>query len=545
MKTKLLLTLFILCFFTAIKSQTPTWQWAKGAGAIDKYKCSDAGMAIVTDSYGNSYITGFFNNVATFGNYTLISNGANDIFVAKYDKNGNCIWVRKAGSNNSINCTTDDKGTGIGIDKNGNVYITGTFSGTALFGSLILVSGQKTSFIAKYDNNGNEIWAIKPTGILYSEDIAVDSYGNSYLTGYSIAAKYNSAGNLIYKTHLGSGADLYDVAVDKFGNAYVTGFLQDSTSIGTQKYISIGKRDALLIKIDSLGNLIWLKNYGTPGSGWNTPMAKGEGISVDDIGNIYFTGSFGVSGMGVSAINFGTITLITPTSNLGNDGVFIVKSDTNGNVLWAKQNLSGNAALTSIINDKFSNVYIAGGAYGILSFHNSQNYNCSTCAFIVKYDSLGNYIFCNVSGKYAGTAVDISVDSLCGIYVVGTFLATSGGSFGNYIPTPYGGSDIYIAKSNGGNGNGCNSPDGIFNFAENKSGFIIYPNPANNAIFLNFTSKIENANLIIYNLLGELQTSKTVNSENSNIDISSLASGVYVVEIKSENKISRQKFIKE
>nr|MDA3864149.1 SBBP repeat-containing protein [Deltaproteobacteria bacterium] len=136
----------------------------------------DWGQGIAVDSNGNIYITGRFYGTAEFGSTTLTSAGGNGVFIAKVDSSGNYLWAVKAGG------SSDDRGNGIAVDSNGNSYITGYFGGTAEFGSTTLTSaGGNGVFIAKVDSSGNYLWAVKAGGS--SDDrgngIAVDSNGNS------------------------------------------------------------------------------------------------------------------------------------------------------------------------------------------------------------------------------------------------------------------------------------------------------------------------------------------------------------------------------
>jgi len=557
MKTKLLISLFILCFYTTIKSQIPTWQWAKGAGAIDTLKSYDSGYAIATDNNGNSYVTGKFNQIATFGNFLIQSSGLHDIFLCKYDKNGTCLWVKKAGSG-----AYNDIGQGVDIDKNGNIYITGTFQGIATFGTLFLYSSLQNGFLAKYDNSGNEIWVKQLTTASYlnlstGNDIAVDDNGNSYVTGNGFVTKHDSSGNVIYNKIIPPG-QLYptDIDIDKYSNAFITGyFLKSPTIYGGQTYTPIGFTDAFILKVDVNGDPVWFNHYGTPlPQGGNAMLgvhAYGEGVSVDDEGNVYFTGKYGFYYTSATlSINIGSFTLTSPSNSSGSSpGIFTVKFDTNGNVTWAKQNLSGSGCGYSIINDKFKNTYVTGETYGsgTFSFDSNTIFNSTNgSVFIVKYDSLGNHVFSKISTGssclYGGSG--ISLDSLCGIYITGTSIFTL--SFGIYSTAFLGGGgkDVFVAKINGGYGIECNVQTDITNDENFSNAINIYPNPTNNFLTLKLAEKISEAEIKIYNLLGELQTNKIIANETNTIDVSLFATGIYVIEIVNEGNVSRQKFVK-
>ena len=88
--------------------------------------------------------SGTFEGTATFGDTTLSSAGGFDIFIAKYDGDGNFLWAAQAGG------TALDLGVGIATEGSGNSIVTGRFSGTATFGNTTLSSvGSWDIFIAK------------------------------------------------------------------------------------------------------------------------------------------------------------------------------------------------------------------------------------------------------------------------------------------------------------------------------------------------------------------------------------------------------------
>jgi len=138
-------------------AQPANFLWVEQAGGTD----IDIGRAIATDGSGNSIVTGEFSGTATFGDTTLTSDGSNDIFIAKYDGDGNFLWVEQAGG------TDIDIGRAIATDGSGNSIVTGEFRGTATFGDTTLTSVGSSFdiFIAKYDGDGNFLWVVQAGGL--------------------------------------------------------------------------------------------------------------------------------------------------------------------------------------------------------------------------------------------------------------------------------------------------------------------------------------------------------------------------------------------
>ena len=149
--------------------------WATQAGGTR----AGQGAGIAVDPRGNSYVAGFFSGTATFGagedneiDLTAAS-GFQDIFVAKYDRNGRLLWAARAGG------TADDGGFGIAADARGNSYVTGFFIGTATFG-------------AGEDNETELTTTASVTSSSPSTTGRVDSFGQSsqhQLEGTSPAAR--------------------------------------------------------------------------------------------------------------------------------------------------------------------------------------------------------------------------------------------------------------------------------------------------------------------------------------------------------------------
>lgn len=146
---------------------------------------------LVTDSAGNSYVTGYFYNTISIGTFTLNNTGSSfgNVFLTKINTNGNVLWAKQIGGINSSIGVQE-----IILDKKSNIYITGYFSGLTDFGGTILTDSTTADiYVAKYDSTGNLILAssvLKYTIFsgqavsLNSMGIVTDDIGNVYLTGY-------------------------------------------------------------------------------------------------------------------------------------------------------------------------------------------------------------------------------------------------------------------------------------------------------------------------------------------------------------------------
>ena len=173
--------------------------------------------------------------------------GGRDIFLLKYDTDGNLIWNKTWGG-------VETEESGRLAASNNRIYVTGTTSsyGYGVPGDMILL---------KYDTNGNLIWNKTWGGEDIERGTEVDiSQGYIYITGYTYSSgydvfllKYDMNGNLIWnKTWGGVGKD-DGIAIEIYDSAiYVVG----DTCYGE------GGGDVVLLKYADDGTLFWAKTWG-------------------------------------------------------------------------------------------------------------------------------------------------------------------------------------------------------------------------------------------------------------------------------------------
>jgi len=293
--------------FIAKYDPSGTQVWIKQFGS----SFSDQATGISTDSSGNSHVTG-----STYNR----SSGSNDAFIAKYDPSGTQVWIKQFGTFSS------DEAYGISTDSSGNIYVTGSTSGNLPNNSSL---GGKDAFIAKYDPSGTQVW-IKQFGSIGDDEataISTNSSGNVYVTGStsgsfpgnsyfggetdSFIGKYDANGNQLWVKQFGSSGDdeATGISTDSSGNVYVTGYT-NATLPGKSK---LGGKDAFVAKYDASGNQLWVKQFGSIGDD------EATAISTNSSGNVYVTGSTSGS--------------LPGKSNLGDSDAFAVEFDTDGNLL--------------------------------------------------------------------------------------------------------------------------------------------------------------------------------------------------------------------
>ncbi len=174
--------------------------WAKQIGTADFYSIGTSKIGV--DKSGNIYVSNYFYGSATFGigeptETTLQNSEQTAIFIAKFDNSGSLLWAKMAGGDGEVDFPV------IVIDDSNNTHVTGILSGSATFGAgeinetTLTALGFEDIFIAKYDSNGNLIWA-KSAGstsfYVSATAIAVDGFGNIYVTGVFLRTNYFRSG---------------------------------------------------------------------------------------------------------------------------------------------------------------------------------------------------------------------------------------------------------------------------------------------------------------------------------------------------------------
>nr|NQU91428.1 T9SS type A sorting domain-containing protein [Bacteroidota bacterium] len=135
--------------FIAKLDDTGNTKWINQAGGTGE----DIGMSLSRDNSDNIYLTGSFEDTATFGDTTITSLGYQDIFIAKYNSSGGLEWLQKAGGDWGAH------GASITTDDFGNFYVSGIFGGTAFFGNDSVVSnGWFDVYLAKFASSGKLQW---------------------------------------------------------------------------------------------------------------------------------------------------------------------------------------------------------------------------------------------------------------------------------------------------------------------------------------------------------------------------------------------------
>lgn len=534
-----------MAFFN-IRSQTFNWAKDEGLWAYDY------GMGVATDNTGNVYVAGKYEMAANFSGTNLPCNGVpdcnHDLFLAKYNSSGILTWVKTCGG------SLGDYAHALACDGSNYLYVSGEIEGAGNLvtfpGSTITLSamGDNDILLAKYDLNGNLIWA-KNDGGYYSEKalgVTYDNSGNVYMCGYytdtatfggittiygsgnndMFIAKYDAAGVFQWVRNAGGpGRDeMKSIKCDASGNIYVCGFYSNGTVFGSQTYsVSSGSYyDAFVAKYSANGTLQWVKTAG----GDYDEVAWG--VTTDNAGMIYIAGEFNASAM------FGSTQLITS----GNADVFVACYDANGNIQWAKR--AGGPLIDRArgIGSDGTNLFITG------QFGNSAMFGSSTVTavdssdiFFASFNNAGSFINAASVGGIPDSletlgyesGVAICADGFGNVYATGGLL--DGGTFGSINVTSYDRTDVFITQ--------ISQLVGVNNIIGSSKNIHIFPNPGTGVFTIDLSQfSTQKMDLTIFNCLGQIIEPKMIRSSSKiNLDLSAMEDGIYFIELKDNDKV--------
>lgn len=531
---KPLLTLIgTLFFYTISTGQTINCEWADFSTEGGSYCTS-----VAIDNNDNIFATGYFNYLS-IGDYDLSDDGMPirfDAFVIKYDTDGDIQWL------NPISNAGSCQGQRLSCDPDGNVIVGGTFENTVnILGQTLISDGFNDIFITKMDNEGDLIWnkQIKSTGGLSIESLETDNSGNSYLyiktsgevtqfddlstDAYFIVAKYDAAGNAewIKESFIGSGTiGSKPLAVSDAGDIYYTGGFTDTITFDDNTYISEGywyhdiiiypdslyvsTNDYFLAKIDANGNEHQIEIIGSHG---------------EEVGHAVATNETSVFVMG----RFTDTLALDANLYLTGGGGFLLRYDTSGNLLNYKQ-LADNIDVREI---KASADYLY-----VTGVRNSDIY-------LDKYDLEFNLVQSLRAGgtnSDYGSTVAVSPSD----FVVSGGIFYREAQFGDFLLEAQTSSfKFYIAKLD----TDLVPTASISETAE----FAVYPNPVASTLYGNTDIVNSSVNLRVFNNLGQLVLAELVNTDDAGalaINLSSLHTGLYFVELEFEDKKVVEKIIK-
>lgn len=368
----------------------------------------DRALGLCVDPFGNVYITGTCWGGLNWGSLSLYNSTSytDQIFVIKLDGNGNEIWMKNAGVDETGFWYSDDHGLDLASDSQGNIFVTGFISNNdnvpndAHF-DLITIPMQPSdslAFVAKLSNNGTWQWVETFDGIYLHRDNAV--------------------------------------AVDNEDNVYVTGGFAETSTFGSTTLTSFGEQDIYVVKYDNNGNFQFVVQVGGP------LTDRGDDITYGNDEHLYITGEFR------DEVLFGSDDLNNYGSPDDKD-IFVAKMTKAGEWIWATKagSAKGGDRGTGICANDQGNIFVSGQYKGQASFGdiNVDAEEGEIEIFVAAIDTLGKWRWVlEGGGPFDDRATSVAVDMNCNVYTTGYFESTI--SLGELDTNAIAGKDIFVAK---------------------------------------------------------------------------------------------------
>lgn len=505
------------------------WDWAKKEGGW----FLEYGWDCASDVSGNTYEIMEYYEDQNVNNIVYLPCISSSLLI-KYSANGSTQWARRICGYAVVS-----------VDNFGNCLVSGQVADNSLFENgnggydTVTTNGYSDAYVAKYSSSGVLLWIT-----LYSQTdqgesgvrIKVDASNNIYLLCHSstqfasrfIFSKFDSNGNILWNitSNWGyNGADEFDL--DKFANIYLIGNASSTTCIGQDTvYASASNRKIFICKIDSSGNVQWIKEE--PG------YADCSGLKVSSFGNIFITG----------------IVPLTYSASFGSTAIadinFLAKYDTSGNFIWLKTFSTSSYPLLEVDNSE--GIYLSASFSGSVVFYQDSLIiatQTSSSFFISKFNGNGNfqwYVKSNGSNSSKAIVQGSSRDSLNNIFITGKFQDSLilGSNILFYSDTgmlaPFG--DFFIIKL---------STNSLSNIGENNNvNFVsVFPNPSS-GIFTVDLGNCRDAKICVYDVLGSCLLKKDCLYDVApKIDLSSQPRGIYFMEIVSDGARAVKKIVLE
>jgi hypothetical protein len=362
-------SLGILLFVNGLDAQNASFTWAKQGGN----SLFTEGNVQVFNTDNGIVTAGNFIDTAQFGEEEITSNGASDIYIARFDENGNLGQIQSFGSEN------EELIKFLKVDNEGSIIISMMFTDFITFGGTDYVSlGGQDVLIIKFDPDLNLQWAkhygtpltdyVKGMDIddegnilvigkfkneLNFDDITLTSAGSTDL----YIVKYSSDGNVVFAFSEGGSAyeDANSIAVSSDGGFFISGTFYGETLINGETITTDNTTGIYLAKYNIDSDFQWVELIN------GTNLMPGVYLAGNYDGSVFIAGNF------QDQVVFGSQTL--STSEFDAD-IYVAKYSADGQAIWAGHGNGGASDMvTNLSCDIGGNVYLAGFYLSSIDFN--------------------------------------------------------------------------------------------------------------------------------------------------------------------------------
>jgi len=540
------------------------YRWLRMAGQPGL--AADATTAVALGTAGEVYSTGYFNTTAIICGDTLWAPLENThIWLNKRGADGTCIWTRHIVLSRASSMQQFNAGSGLALAANGDVVLCGRFFGTIDFGTVQLTSaGNSDLFLARFTADGTCSWAVRGGGTGDDEGtaLALTANGDIVVTGAytgsatiagvaltgqgatdGFVARYSGSGaSIACASFGGSAADFgSSIAVDATGNAYVTGRFTTNATFGNTTLASTAVQDLFVAKYTATNAVGWV--VGSTGADYK--RANGIALGADDrvyvVGNYYGNLTWG-----------GTILIGDPTAY----HPFFACLNTAGEMQWLLDLPCDDGSAHAITVRPGGEVVVGGSFTGSLDVGTTTvTGSGASAAWMAAFSPEGEDHWVQVmegsASVDAGTCTSLAADAA---HVI------NGGYFGNYVfmaffqpgstfsfdagstaddlfaPNSY---DAYVAK--------YTVPQIVGIDVSTTSTLLLAPNPVTRTATVHLTAPLVlNAEIHIHDITGRVVDLPVLRQmDRITFDASALAPGTYTLSLEQSDVLRSIRFVKE
>ena len=513
--TKYILLLLIVSSYNLLAQPSIQWQYSYGGTSADlPYKVIatfDGGYMVAGISQSNN---GNLNN--NYGGY--------DCWITKLDSSGLLQWQKSFGGsfNDAINSI-------IQTSDSGFIFVGSTGSNDH---DITFNHGSYDYWVVKLDTAGNILWQKTYGGSNFDagSDMVQSSDGGFLIAGSSTSndgdvsvhygssndddfwiVKIDSIGTLMWEKTFGGTLDDTPLSIAKTNdNSFIIGGYTYSND--SDVTFNHGQEDCWVIKIDSIGNLLWQKSFG--------------GSVLEKVTSIIQTNDGGFAFNGFTNSTSGDV-----SGNHGNNDYWFVKLDSSGNIQWQKcfGGFQGDNGYSIIQTSDYGYALtgLSGSSNGNATF-NHGNYDY----WIIKTDSLGTIEWQkSLGGTNFDNAYSIIEKNTNEYVIAGSSNSNDGDVTGNH-----GLEDFWIVKLNNSVG---------INEHTLSSNIKLFPNPVGNFLNVEFPFLInDKVSISILNPIGEIIQENNLRLNNEAINVGNLKQGIYFLKVLAGDNYFTAKFIK-
>ncbi len=323
--------------------------WSKRVGGTG----FDEFTNVECDALGNVILVGYFEGTVDLdpnvGVNSVTSQGISDLYVMKLSPEGETLWMHE------LTGASDESTGGLSVTSTGHIFVSGGFFGTTNFSTStsLTSAGENDAYVMKLNPDGTLNWVKQIGGTSFDYAWDLDTYTNGdvvlagrfrdvvdFNPGVAVAngtsagsndgflVRFNTNGDYVWhNTFGGTGFDeVWAVTTDLDNNTFTYGYFSGTVDlapgVAVQNFTSNGSDDLFIQKFNPSGTMLWVKTFG------GSELENSYDIATDSEGNVVVIGDY------FNTVDFDPGAGTFNMTSLGNNDIFMLQLDANGNFNW-------------------------------------------------------------------------------------------------------------------------------------------------------------------------------------------------------------------